>query len=70
MPVKTTTALPKKRFKTEFQKKIVAFAPTEPEPFVFDTPKKLKLAAFVAATSAVTTVAIGGAYHVAKKFIK
>ncbi|MGL5915291.1 MAG: hypothetical protein ACRCZG_03435 [Culicoidibacterales bacterium] len=70
MPVKTTTALPKRHHRTEFQKKIVAFVPDEQESFVFDTPKKLKLAAFVAATSTVTTLALGGTYLLVKKLIK
>lgn len=64
------TTLPKRRYKSEFQEKLTAFVPTEPEPLVLDTPTTLKLVGAVVAISAVTTVVIGVKYHFIKKLFK
>ena len=60
----------KKHYSTAYQQKHTAFPPTTPQPFVLDTDKKVKLAAFVAATSAATTLVIGGAFVAVKHFLK
>ncbi|MGL4624232.1 MAG: hypothetical protein ACRCWD_05030 [Culicoidibacterales bacterium] len=61
---------PKKRiYKTEFQDKITAYAPTDPEVFVFDTEKKVNLVVLIATISTATTLVIGGLYHLTKKIV-
>lgn len=64
------TPKPKKRiYKTEFQDKITAFAPTDPDVFVFDTEKKVNLVVLITTISAATTLVIGGLYHLIKKVV-
>lgn len=64
------TSGPRKRiYKTEFQDKITAFAPTDSDVFVFDAEKKVSLVVLITTISAATTLVIGGLYHLVKKIV-